>query len=88
MTFRVGLGYDVHPFSDDATRQFVLGGVTIPILDIELSAYENSLRWTAPVVGVWLVLGVIAYFYLRSRNPAALEGMNAVYGGEGGADEA
>jgi amino acid transporter len=60
----------------------VIGGVTIPILDIELSPYENSLRWTAPVVGVWLLLGVIAYFYLRSRNPAALDRMNEVYGGE------
>ena len=29
----------------------VIGGVTIPILDIELAPYENSLRWTAPVVG-------------------------------------
>ncbi len=25
---RVGLGYDVHPFSDDPTRPLVLGGVT------------------------------------------------------------
>jgi amino acid transporter len=66
----------------------VIGGVTIPILDIELSPYENSLRWTAPVVGVWLLLGVLAYFYLRSRNPAALGRMNEVYGGEDGADEA
>lgn len=66
----------------------VIGGVTIPILDIELSPYENSLRWTAPVVGVWLLLGVIAYFYLRSRNPAALDRMNEVYGGEDGAPEA
>jgi amino acid transporter len=66
----------------------VVGGVTIPLLDVAIPAYENSLRWTAPVVGIWLVLGVIAYFYLRSRNPAALEGMNAVYGGEGSADEA
>ena len=65
----------------------VIGGVTIPVLDIELSPYENSLRWTAPVVGVWLLLGVAAYFYLRSRNPAALEGMNAVYGGEDGAHD-
>lgn len=65
----------------------VIGGVTIPILDIELSPYENSLRWTAPVVGVWLLLGVIAYVYLRSRNPAALERMNEVYGGEDGTRE-
>ena len=26
---RVGLGYDVHPFSDDDSRALVLGGVTI-----------------------------------------------------------
>jgi len=36
---------------------------------------------------VWLLLGVIAYFYLRSRNPAALERMNEVYGGEDGTRE-
>jgi amino acid transporter len=65
----------------------VIGGVTIPILDVAIPAYENSLRWTAPVVGVWLLLGVIAYFYLRSRNPAALDRMNEVYGGEDGAHE-
>ena len=28
MTVRVGQGFDVHPFSDDATRPLVLGGVT------------------------------------------------------------
>ena len=28
MTPRVGLGFDIHPFSDDAGRPLVLGGVT------------------------------------------------------------
>jgi 2-C-methyl-D-erythritol 2,4-cyclodiphosphate synthase len=28
--FRVGLGFDVHPFSDDPGRRLVLGGVTLP----------------------------------------------------------
>lgn len=27
---RVGLGFDVHPFSDDPTRPLVLGGVELP----------------------------------------------------------
>ena len=27
---RVGLGFDVHPFSDDPSRQLVLGGVHLP----------------------------------------------------------
>lgn len=60
----------------------VIGGVTIPILDVTLPPYENSLRWTAPVVGAWMVLGIIAYFVLRARNPAALERVGEVYGGE------
>jgi len=29
MTTRVGLGFDVHPFSDDADRPLVLGGVVL-----------------------------------------------------------
>lgn len=28
--FRVGLGFDVHPFSDDPSRLLVLGGVALP----------------------------------------------------------
>jgi len=30
MSMRVGLGFDVHPFSDDMSRPLVLGGVVIP----------------------------------------------------------
>jgi amino acid transporter len=60
----------------------VIGGVTIPILDITLDPYDNYLRWTAPIVGVWVVLGIILYFVLRSRNPEALERVDDVYGGE------
>jgi 2-C-methyl-D-erythritol 2,4-cyclodiphosphate synthase len=30
MSIRVGLGFDVHPFSDDAARPLVLGGVHLP----------------------------------------------------------
>jgi amino acid transporter len=60
----------------------VIGGLTIPILDVELPAYTNSLRFTAPIVGIWLLIGVVLYFVLRSRNPGALERMGDVYGGE------
>ena len=66
----------------------VIGGVTIPILDIELPPYETALQWTAPIVGAWMVIGIIAYFVLRSQNPEALTRVGEVYGGETSAPEA
>jgi amino acid transporter len=60
----------------------VIGGLTIPLLDIELPPYETALRFTAPIVGVWMLIGIGLYFVLRTRNPEALERMGDVYGGE------
>jgi amino acid transporter len=60
----------------------VIGGVTIPLLDVTLPPYENYLRFTAPIVGAWILAGVVAYFVLRARNPEALERVDDVYGGE------
>jgi amino acid transporter len=60
----------------------VIGGVTIPILDVALPAYENSLRFTAPVVGVWVALGIIIYLIFLVARGEALERVDDVYGGE------
>jgi amino acid transporter len=60
----------------------VIGGVTIPILNITLPPYQNSLQYTAPVVGIWLVLGIVAFFVLRARNPEALARVDDIYGGD------
>jgi amino acid transporter len=60
----------------------LVGGVTIPILNITLDPYKNSLQYTAPVVAIWLVLGVVYYFVLRSRNPEALARVDDIYGGD------
>jgi amino acid transporter len=60
----------------------VIGGVTIPIIDVALDPYDNYLRYTAPIVGVWVVIGIVVWFVLRSRNPEALDRMGDVYGGE------
>ena len=65
----------------------VIGGVTIPILDIPLDPYDNYLRWTAPIVGVWVLLGIVFYVVLRMRNPAALDRVGDVYGGESSATD-
>ncbi len=66
----------------------VIGGVTIPIVDITLDPYDNYLRLTAPIVAAWVVLGVVAYFVLRARNPEALDRVDDVYGGDGSAPDA
>ena len=60
----------------------VIGGFTIPIFDVPLPAFEGALSWTAPIAAVWMVIGVVLYFVLRSRNPEALQRMGEIYGGE------
>ena len=60
----------------------VIGGLTIPILDIELPPYGNALQYTAPIVGIWMLIGIVLYFVLRGRDPEALQRMGDVYGGE------
>ncbi len=61
----------------------VIGGLTIPILDVELSAFTGALALTAPIVGLWMLIGIVAYLWLRMRNPDALKRMGDIYGGEG-----
>ena len=61
----------------------VIGGLTIPIFDVKLAAFTGALSLTAPIVAVWMLIGIVAYFVLRSRNPQALQRMGEIYGGEG-----
>jgi amino acid transporter len=60
----------------------VIGGLTIPILDITLDPYTSSLRFTAPIVGAWMVLGIVIFVVLWMTNRDALRRMGDVYGGE------
>jgi amino acid transporter len=60
----------------------VIGGLTIPLFDVELPAYTNALRFTAPVVGVWMAIGIVIFVVLWFVNRAALDRMRDVYGGE------
>ena len=61
----------------------VIGGLTIPLFDVKLDAYTNSLRFTAPIVGVWMAIGIVLFVVLWFVNRQALERMRDVYGGEG-----
>ncbi len=60
----------------------VIGGLTIPFFDITLDPYPNALRFTAPIVGAWMVLGIVIFIVLWLRNRAALTRMGEIYGGE------
>jgi amino acid transporter len=64
----------------------VIGGLTIPLFDVELPAYTTSLRFTAPIVGAWMLIGIVIFIVLWMTNRAALARMGEVYGGEGSAD--
>ena len=50
----------------------VLGGLTIPFLDIKLDPLVTPFDVVPPLVLVWMIVGVVAYFVLRSRTPDAL----------------
>ena len=50
----------------------VLGGLTIPILDIDLDPLAQPFDIVPLLVLIWMILGVVAYFVLRSRTPDAL----------------
>jgi amino acid transporter len=64
----------------------VIGGLTIPFFDVELPAYTNALRFTAPIVGVWMLIGIVIFLVLWFGNREALSRMGDVYGGEGPTD--
>lgn len=64
----------------------VIGGLTIPLFDVELPAYDNALRFTAPIVGAWMLIGIVIFVVLWFVNRAALTRMGEVYGGEGPSD--
>ncbi|HEX3220511.1 MAG TPA: APC family permease [Candidatus Limnocylindria bacterium] len=59
-----------------------LGGVTVPFINLPLPAWTGALAWTGPIAGVWMLIGIVLYFVLRSRDPEALNRMGEVYGGE------
>jgi amino acid transporter len=51
----------------------VLGGLTIPVFDITLDPLKSPYDIVPLLVLIWMILGVVAYFVLRSRSPEALD---------------
>lgn len=64
----------------------VLGGLTIPLLDIPIPALTEPYSYVPPLVAVWMVAGIVLYFWLRSRNPDAIAKIGAVMGESDGED--
>jgi amino acid transporter len=54
-----------------------LGGVTIPILNMTISPLPEPYSFAPLVVGVWMVIGVVLYFVLQARSPAAIGELGA-----------
>ena len=50
----------------------VLGGLTIPILDIDLDPLAQPFDIVPLLVLIWMIVGVVGYFVLRNRDPEAL----------------
>ena len=51
----------------------VLGGVTLPVLGTEIPKLSPPFDMVPIIVGLWMVVGVVVYFVLRSSRPRAIE---------------
>jgi amino acid transporter len=48
------------------------GGVTIPIINLELAPLPEPYNYAPIVVGIWMLIGLVLYFVLRARSPEAI----------------
>jgi amino acid transporter len=53
----------------------VLGGLTIPILDIKLDPLASPFDVVPPLVALWMVAGIILGLVLRNREPTRLQAL-------------
>jgi amino acid transporter len=51
----------------------VLGGLTIPLLDIKLDPLKTPYDVVPLLVVIWMVIGIVLYVVLRSRTPNPLD---------------
>jgi len=48
------------------------GGVTIPIIDLEIASLAPPYSFAPPLVAVWMIVGIVLGLVLRASRPAAL----------------
>jgi amino acid transporter len=57
----------------------VLGGLTIPILNIDLPPLAAPYNVVPPLVAIWMIAGAVLYFVVRSRGPETIRRMGDVF---------
>ncbi|MEA2609672.1 MAG: hypothetical protein QOJ75_1915 [Chloroflexota bacterium] len=50
----------------------VLGGITIPLLDVPIPPLTEPYSFIPPLVAIWMIAGIVLYFLLRARSPEAI----------------
>jgi amino acid transporter len=58
----------------------VLGGVTLPILNLELAPLGEPYSYVPPLVGVWMLIGVVIGLYFWSRERDKLRSVRLAMG--------
>jgi amino acid transporter len=58
----------------------VLGGLTIPILNIPVPALAAPYDTAPLIVGAWMVAGIVLFFWFRARKPDALAHIGEAFG--------
>jgi amino acid transporter len=54
-----------------------IGGVTVPVINAAIPALTPPLSYAPPIVGAWVVVGVVLYLWLRARDPQATDEIGA-----------
>jgi amino acid transporter len=57
----------------------VLGGLTIPILNIDLPPLAAPYNVVPPLVAIWMIAGAVLYFVVRMRGPETIRRMGDVF---------
>jgi amino acid transporter len=58
----------------------VLGGVTLPILNLELAPLGEPYSYVPPLVGVWMLIGIVIGLYFWSRERDKLRSVRLAMG--------
>ena len=56
------------------------GGITIPIIDLEIPSLSAPYSYAPPLVAIWMIVGIVLGLVLRASRPAALATVGVAMG--------